>query len=176
MREELQKLQEMLNRNYPGMMMFARDINLSEAMIAKYKPGMIIREKAFVDATARVGGMVTNCRYCILSNHMGNLDMFEHGTNWQLHVARLGSRFKVLGVHTFRGKTAIFLLHLPDDEMWKFYINGETTLDRQLLENCIQRFEFKCEQEPIPEVTNAQWLDRCAFPVGMDDQGNFWPV
>lgn len=82
MREELQKLQEMLNRNYPGMMMFARDINLSEAMIAKYKPGMIIREKAFVDATARVGGM----------------------------------------------------------------------------------------------VTNAQWLDRCAFPVGMDDQGNFWPV
>ena len=172
----VQKIQAMVNKNYPGMMMFARDVNLPQEMIDRYQPGMIILERGFVDATARVGGMVTNCRYCILSNHMANVGMFEQGTNWQLHVAQHHSRFKVLGVHTCQGKTAIFLLHLPDDEMWKIYQTVEINLDRQLLEDCIRRFEAKCLQPPIPEVSDAKWLDRCAFPVGMDDRGSFWPI
>lgn len=173
---QLEKIQAMLNKNYPGMMMFARDINLPQSLIEKYRPGMIIVERGFVDATARVGGMVTNCRYCILSNHMANLGFFDRGENWQLHVAQHHSHFKVLDVHTFQGKTAIFLLHLPNDESWKLYKTVEINLDQQLLENCISRFEFKCCQPPIPEVTSAKWLDRCAFPVGMDDSGELWPI
>ena len=117
----LDLIQKMINKNYPGMMMLARDVNLPQELISKYKPGMIIMERGFVDATARVGGMVTNCRYCILSNHMANFGSSEEGINWQLHVARHHSFFKVLGVHTYQSKTAIFLLHLPNDETWKLY-------------------------------------------------------
>ena len=171
-----QKIQAMINKNYPGMMMFARDINLPQNLIDKYKAGMIILERGFVDATARVGGMVTNCRYCILSNHMANLGFFEHDTNWQLHVAQHHSLFKVLGVHSYQGKTAIFLLHLPNDETWELYKTVEIDLDQQLLENCIKRFEFKCVQDPIPEVTDEKWLRRCEFPVGMGNSGDFWPI
>lgn len=171
-----QKMQEMINQNYPGMMMFARDVNLPQKLIEKYQPGMIILERGFVDATARVGGMVTNCRYCILSNHMANLSLFEQGTNWRLHTAQHHSRFKVLGVHTYQGRTAIFLLHLPDDDNWKLYQAVQIDLDEQLLRDCVKRFEFKCVQPPIPEVTDATWLERCAFPVGMDEDGNFWPI
>ena len=173
---DLQKMQEMINKNYPGMMMFARDVDLPQRLIEKYSPGMIILERGFVDATARVGGMVTNCRYCILSNHMANLGMFEQGTTWQLHVAQHHSRFKVLGVHNCQGRTAIFLLHLPQDESWKLYKTVEINLDQELLKNCIRRFEFKCVKPPIPEVTDARWLDRCRFPVGMSENGNFWPL
>lgn len=72
-----------LNQNDPDMMMFARDVNLPQILIEKYEPGMIIPERGFVDAAASAGGKVTNCR------------------------------FKVPGVHTYRGKTAVFLLLLP---------------------------------------------------------------
>ena len=172
----LQKMQEMINKNYPGMMMFVRDVDLPQKLIERYKPGTIIQERGFVDATARVGGMVTNCRYCILSNHMANLGLFERDTNWQLHVAQHHSHFKVLGVHTYQDKTAIFLLHLPNDDTWKLYKTVEINLDQQLLEDCIRRFEYKCIQKPIPEVTDRKWLDRCVFPVGMGDSGEFWPI
>lgn len=174
--EHIQLLQDAINKNYPGMMMFVRDVNLSPSLIAKYRPGMIIREKALVDASARVGGMVTSCRYAILSNHMANFGLFEQGTNWQLHVANQGSHFKVLGTYTYQGKTAIFLLHLPDDTSWKLFQDFECNLDQQLLDDCIKRFEAKCLQPPIPEVTSSEWLDRCKFPLGMDDNGVFWPV
>lgn len=173
---KLQIIQDMINKNYPGMMMFVRDVNLPQNLIEKYKSGMIILERGFVDATARVGEMVTNCRYCILSNHMANIGNSGDGINWQLHVAQHHSHFKVLGVHTHCGKTAIFLLHLPNDETWKYYRFLEINLDQQLLETCIQRFQNKYIQPPIPEVSNARWLDRCTFPVGMDDDGTFWPL
>lgn len=174
--EQIQQLQEVMNSMYPGMMMFARDTNLSPELEAKYQPGRVIRERAFVDATARVGGMVTSHRFAILSNHMANLSMFGDENNWQLHVANRDSRFKVLGKHTHQGKTAIFLLHLPDNETWKLLRNVENNLDQQLLTDCIARFEAKCTQPPIPELAGRDWLDRCLFPVGLDDDGNFWEL
>ena len=106
---------------YPGITLFARDVNLPPELAEKYKAGMIIREKGFTDTTIRFGGMVTSCRYVILSNHMKNLAMLENGTNWGLHVANKDAHFKVLGQVTYKGKTGIFLLHLPDDETWKAY-------------------------------------------------------
>ena len=172
----LQALQNAMNQIYPGLTMFVRDANLPEHIAAAYQPGMILREKAFVDASARVMGMVTTHRYAILSNHMANLSQFEHGTNWGLHVANCGSRFKVLGTHTHCGKTAIFLLHLPDDDSWTLFRNAEIDLDKQLLADCIQRFEGKCLFPPVPELATEQWLDRCRFPVGLDDSGNPFPL
>ena len=106
---------------YPGITLFARDVDLPSGLAEKYKAGMIIREKGFTDATIRFGGMVTSCRYVILSNHMKNMSILENGTNWGLHVANKDAHFKVLGLHTHAGKTGIFLLHLPDDESWKLW-------------------------------------------------------
>lgn len=174
--EQIQKLQDAINKNYPGLTAYVRDMNLPEHLAAKYKPDMIIREKTYVDATARIGGMATTHRYVIMSNHLANFGMFEHGANWQLHVARRDSHFKVLGSHTYRGKTAIFLLHLPDDDSWKLFRNVDCNLDEDLLKSCIERFEAKCTLPPIPELAERDWLDRCDFPVGMDANGNFWDL
>lgn len=33
-------------------------------------------------------------------------------------------------------------------------------------------FEFV----PIPELATDKWLDRCKFPLGMDDNGNFFEL
>ena len=41
---------------YPGIRLFARDVNLAPGLAKQYKPGMIIREKGFTDASCRFGG------------------------------------------------------------------------------------------------------------------------
>ncbi len=173
---DMQQMQSVINQMYPGIAIFVRDVNLPDDLANKYIPGMIIREKGLTDASCRVMGMVTTHRYMILSNHMGSLAQFEHGTNWGLCVARADSHFKVLGQHTYKDKHAIILLHLPDDETWKLFRNIDISIDKQLLETAIQRFEAKCELPPVPELATQQWLNRCEFPIGMSDDGTFWEL
>lgn len=173
---DMQRMQSVINQMYPGIAMLVRDINLPDGFADKYVPGMIIREKGFVDASCRIGGMVTTHRYIILSNHMRNFSQFEQGTNWGLCVAPSDSRFKVLGRHIYKGKCAIILLHLPNDENWKMFKTVNVSIDQQLLEMTIQRFEEKCELPPIPELADRLWLGRCQFPVGLNDEGEPWEL
>lgn len=175
--EQVQALQAALNRTYPGLSMLARDVNLTYEQASKYEVGMIIREPAHVDASRRVMGMVTTHRYAILSNHMEEPTgkELEIGPNWGLRVAKPGSYFKVLGKHTYQGKTVIFLLHLPEDD-WKLFINTVIDSDAELIRKCIARFEAKCTKAPVPDLAMPGWQERCAFPIGMDNQGNLFPL
>lgn len=175
--EEVQALQEAVNRTYPGLAMLARDVNLTYEQASKYEVGMIIREKAHVDASRRVMGMVTSHRYAILSNHMEEPTgkELELGPNWGLRVAPPDSYFKVLGKHTCQGKTVIFLLHLHNQD-WKLFRNTVVDSDAELIRNCIARFEAKCAKPPVPDLMMPNWLERCAFPIGMDNQGNLFPL
>lgn len=173
---DLQQIQDIANKMYPGIQIFVRDVNLNDKLADKYLAGMIIRERAFTDASKRVMGMITTHRYMILSNHMADLSLFEHGTNWGLCVANKDSHFKVLGQHTYKGKKAIVLLHLPDDITWKLFEKIDISFDQQLLKMAIQRFEVKCELPPVAELVTLEWLDRCSFPIGMNDKGELWEL
>ena len=172
-----EELEAIADRVYPGIALFARDVNLPPVLAQRYTKGLVIREKAFTDATSRFMGMVTTHRFVILSNHMMDLSQFmEQNTRWGLCVANRDSHFKVLGQSTYRGKTGIFLLHLPDDVSWKLWLTAEFSMDRQLYDMAVQRFTAKCSQLPVPELSTDAWLERCAFPVGMSDEGEFWPL
>ena len=170
------KIEEAINRTFPGLTMFVRDVNLPEIIACKYTPGRIIREKAFVDASCRVGGMITTHRFAILSNHMASLESFEHGTNWGLYVAQRDSHFKVMAIHEYSKKTLILLLHLPDDENWKMFCNTQISIEDEIVSTSIDRFEKKCKLDAIPELTTDEWLKRCSFPIGMDDKGNLFEL
>ena len=172
----MEEAQQLVNDILPGLTMFVRDVNLSTVDAARYIPGMIIKELGYTDASHRVMGMVTSHRFAILSNHMRDLGPYEHGTNWGLCVAIRDAYFKVLDVYTFKGKTQILLFHLPDDERWKWFkhlrlILGEQNLEEKWIADCRKRFEFKSQQEPIPELITDDWLARCAWPLGMDGFG-----
>lgn len=168
--------EQVINRTYPGLTMFVRDVNLAPELAAKYTEGLIIREKGFTDASCRVMGMVTTHRYAILSNHMADLCEYEHDTNWGLCVAHRDSHFKVLGQETYKGKTVILLLHLPDDEAWKLFKNIVVNTDKNLVAMCIERFKSKCDEPPIPELATEAWMERCACPLGMDDNGDLFEL
>lgn len=107
----------------PGLTMFVRDVDLSPVCAKQYKPGMIIMERGFTDASNHVMGMITSHRFAILSNHVADFRAYEHDTNWGLFVAQRGSHFKVLDVYEYQGETQILLLHLPDDNRWTLFQN-----------------------------------------------------
>jgi len=172
----VEKLEEVMNRTFSGLMMFVRDVNLPDNIAKKYIPGMIIREKAFVDASHRVMGMITTHRFGILSNHMAKFEEYEDGMNWGLCVANRDSHFKVLAVHEYSGKTLIVLLHLPNDDDWKIFQKIRSNIEDDMASSAIERFENKCNLEPIPELTTERWLERCSFPIGVSDEGKYFEL
>lgn len=172
----IEQMQQAANDMLPGLSIFARDTNLSHQVASVYQEGMIICEKAFVDATYRVQGMITTHRYVILSNHMKNLTAYEHGTNWGLCIANRDSHFKVLGTHHCNGRTAIILLHLLDDERWHLFEKIHLSIESDLVKKAISSFEAKIALPTIPELTGEEWLQRCSFPLGVDKNGIPWPL
>lgn len=170
------ELEGALNDMLKGLANYVRDVNLDPEVAALYQPGMIIREKTFVDASRRVGGMATTHRFAIFSNHMADLSEYEHGTNWGLCVSASESRFKVLDVYTYEGKTQITLLHLLNDERWRIFTNAEFDMPGLTVKDIRGQFEMHCAQEPIRELTTDEWLGRCSDPIGMDPKGWFYPL
>jgi hypothetical protein len=173
-----QLIEDAANDMYPGLQVHVRDANLAEDIAARYVKDMILHEPGYVDGSCRVGGMITTHRTAILSNHMLNEhDAFGTDDNgWGLCIASRGSHFKVLGSHVHHGKTIIVLLHLPNDDRWRLFRDINVNLDADVYASCIRNFERKCDMPPIPELATDEWLARCSFPVGMDEQGNYFPV
>ena len=106
---EKQQLESLMNEMLPGLQLL---LEINYARRSGVLPSReVVRNPAFTDATCRVGGMVTTHRYSILSNHMVDLVLAEHGTNWGLCIANRDSHFKVLDIYEHEGKTQILLLH-----------------------------------------------------------------
>jgi hypothetical protein len=170
------RLEALVNQVYPGLQMLVRDARLPAPVLASYRVGMVIREHAYTDMTSRVMGMVLPHRYAILSNHVADFSQYEHGTGWGLHVAARGSHFKVLDVFQHQGKTQILLLHLPDDENWVHFQDTVVSIDEELVETSRERFVANCSLEPIRELSTEEWMERCAFPLGMDEHGSLFAL
>ena len=151
---------------------YVRDVNLDSKFVDKYEIGQIIQEKAFVDASDRIGGMITSHRYLILSGYMADFSSFEKGTNWGLHVAKNGSRFKVVDIYTVGDKTQILLLQLP--EGFEEVFENRTDVEEEFIERERENFEKDLKKEIIEELAGDLWLQRCEFPLGMNDEGEFF--
>ncbi|MBR2640273.1 MAG: hypothetical protein IKD39_06865 [Oscillospiraceae bacterium] len=183
----ISQMEKAINETYPDIALLVRDVNLSLEIENLYENGKIIREKAFVDASYRVGGMGTSHRYIIFSNHMANLSRMGTEANWGLCVANRNSHFKVLGKIKSTDKTAIVLLHLPDDEKWKFFEAAKLnirynekfekfkdltfSIENRLFEEAKKEFEKMRLMPPFEELAKEDWLKRCEFPIGVSDDG-----
>ncbi|MDR1491078.1 MAG: hypothetical protein LBS65_11520 [Desulfovibrio sp.] len=173
--DEHEWIRQVVEETYSELGVFVRDVNLSKSLEEKYTVGLIIREPGTVDASRRIGGMATTHRFAILSNHMKSLEDFDF-ENRGLCVAMGGSYFKVVETHTYKDKTFILLLHLPDGDAWRIFPHVRVNIENTLKGECIQRLEEKCGEPVIPELAAEEWLGRCAHPVGMDEQGEYFPL
>ncbi len=171
----------------PGMGMFVRDVNLPEEIAEKYEPGKIIMHKGYTEASSRVAGMVATHRFAILSNRMvpfEDVPYFINGNSrsWGMHMVDRYSHFKVLDVYEYEGKTQILLLHLPYDKSWRVFKNGEILQDAasgiegELIEQGRARFEEALKSDPIPELQSQDWREICQYPIGINEDGEFFDL
>lgn len=174
MKFDEKRYEEIVNITYPGITMLYRDVNLG-SLETWYSKDIILREKGFTDASKHGGGMITTHRFAILSNHYSDVTKMEHGTHWGLCVMQSDSHFKVLDVYKNQGKTQITLLHLPK-EGWELFKTSFNNVDEQLIEYTRKRFDICLELQPIPELTTDVWIDRCSFPLGVSDEGEYFPL
>lgn len=157
---------------FAGSSRYVRDTNLDEDLAGKYEIGQILTEKAFVDASSRIGGMVTTHRYLILSQFMADFSRFEEKTNWGIHVAKNGSRFKVLDIFEHEGKTQILLLQLPDG--FKGVFNNKTDIEDMVIKRERENFTEDLKKDVIVDLADEVWLERVSFPIGISDEGEFY--
>jgi hypothetical protein len=171
---DIKQFEDACNRVLPGLTMFVRDVNLPEETALKYTAGIILRDPTFCDTTYRVGGMATSHRYAVLSNHYQDVSQYEHGTNWGLCVCQNNSHFKVLDVYELNGKTMIVLLHLDED--WKLFQDVKINIEDDLVSTCRERFKAKYNTPVIPELGTEDWLNRCMYPIGIDDNNDYFAL
>ncbi len=163
---------KVIESTFVGASRYVRDVNLDEKLAGRYEIGQIIHERGFVDASDRIGGMVTSHRYLILSSYMADFSGFEEGTNWGLHVANRDSNFKVVDIYTVGDKTQILLLQLPN-AFESVFVN-RTDVEEEFIERERENFDEDLKRDVIEELAGEMWLERCKFPLGMDEKGEFF--
>lgn len=159
---------------YQDAKLYVRDTNLSEKQAKMYVPERIIQERTFVDATPKIGKMTTTHRFSILSNHIANLSEFENEKDWNIHTTPANSIFKVLDVYEHNEKTQILLLHLING--FESIFRDARTTKRECVEKSREIFEESFEKEVIASVNSTEWLERCEFPVGLNDEDEYWEI
>lgn len=157
------------------MVYVVRDCNLPENIEKKYIPGMIIREKEFCDATYIIGGMVTTHRFTILSNQFYDLSSFSNEQKG-LCTTNREARFKILDKFSANGKTQITLLELPRDERWKNFLNITYITEKMMAKDAREKFLTLSTISPLPEQNSQDMLDKFYKPIGINEEGVFYPV
>lgn len=151
---------------------YVRDCNLSDELIDKYEKGQILTERSFTDASSQLGGMITNLRYLILSNQMSDFSAFEKDTNWGVHTAKADSKFKVLDIYKKEDKTQILLIHILEGFEEAFEMQEKIFED--IIGQSRSLFDICMDCAPVEDLNDDAWLERVSFPIGMDDNGNFY--
>jgi hypothetical protein len=156
---------------------FVRDVNLKEEIAEKYVPGLVVRMPRPTDVSYKIGGMITSHRYFILSNSIIIREKFDKESGCGHCAAMCDARYKVLGTYSIDGKTAIFLVHLPEEsEQWEIIKEASLPEEQTILEKAIRYFKRTYNLPPVPALTTKDWLSLCADPIGIQENGQFFPL
>ena len=168
------QIEEIYNQTFGGLTLFYRDTTLSENLISKYSVGQILTERGFTDMSYKGGGLTTNFRYLIASANAKDLSAFNPDSAKFGHVLLSSNAFfKVLDIYTIGEKTQIFLLEIPETAV-DFFASATSNIEEDITKKARESFDTKVNSEPIAELQTQEWKERTAFPLGMNDNGEFF--
>lgn len=176
-----EQTEEIINWTLPGLTMYYRDSELPETIIQKYQVGQIFRSQTFVDVSSLAGRLMKNCRFIFASSKAAPLYQVNRDTErWKLHTINANSYFKVLDIYIKEDKTQIFLLHIPAKGIG-FFRNtilklSENNIEKQIIEKARNSLDQKMEMMPVQELEEAEWVERTCFPIGLDNNNEFFPL
>ena len=173
---ESSQIEALLERAFSNLSFFYRDANLSVEILDKYYTGLIIQERAFVDASYRAGGLVAKHRYLIVTPNARDLSMVPPANPEQgLVVIMRDSFFKVLDVYESRRHTQITLLDIPEALVDVLDRGAELSdMEKEIAEAARADFDKHLAMKPVSALTDSEWLERVSFPLGMNDDGEFF--
>jgi tetratricopeptide (TPR) repeat protein len=161
-----------LNATFAECGAFFRDTTLPEAVLGRYRVGVLLREPTYCDASHRAGGFVAPHRYVIFSSHAKSLHALEPEP-WGLCAWAPSRRLKVIDVVGDGEHTQITLLEIPEHLLEWFATPGPNPIEQSFAGHGRELFAQLRAAAPVPILDTDHWRDRLVFPVGVDDQG--WP-
>ena len=115
--------------------------------------------RALAALTAR-GEMATNDTFDGLISHLATV-----------HPSRY---FKVLDVYRKREHAQITLLHIPEELIVHLSTPELNEMEEEIVEAARANFEDSLLKPTVPALTEAEWLERTAFPLGMSEEGGLF--
>ena len=169
-----QELEALFNQTFSGLTLFYRDANLNENLISKYHVGQIIMERGFTDMSYKGGGLSSNFRYLIASSNGKDLSMFNPDAKKFGHIVLTSNAyFKVLDIYKIGNKTQLFLLNIPEQGIAVFK-KTKTTIEDEIIQKARKSFDEKNNADVIVELESKEWRERTEFPLGMNNDGEFF--
>jgi CHAT domain-containing protein/tetratricopeptide (TPR) repeat protein len=153
-----------------------RDTMLSNDILERYKIGLFLREPTFCDATFKLSGFVAPHRFLIISSNARCLDQIVH-TTWGLCVWQTGRVFKVIDQTERSGRLQITLLEIPE-EFLDLFCNTDPgrAIEESFISQAHSTFDQCIELPPLPELNTDEWRNRLVFPIGINDEGHYFPI
>jgi len=172
----LENTEDIFNWTYPGATLYYKDCELGSSVVQQFKEGQILRNGYFLDVSWKGAGLNKNTRFIIASSKAAKLYEINPDVEKYGHCCiNANSYFKVMNVYKLKGKTQIFLLHIPANGL-NYFSKVISNFDEQFIERAKKSFDEKIEMEPLSELLEKNWIDRTNFPVGMDAYNKFYPL
>ena len=154
-----------------------RGTELPEATLAKYEPGLVVREHGFVSATANAAVRFPgNTTYVIESVNGREVERVADEPIEHEVVFFTGTRFAVLDTDRDPGGDAtVYLREIPDARLRRGGESGANAIDTEVLD-ALRRSRRVRDAMDLRLRFPAGRPDKYAAPIGIDDAGRFFRV
>lgn len=159
---------------FSGHEAYYRDTVLPARLLPLYEVGVVFRDPTLCDATHQFGGFAAPHRYLIISTSATCLDSLSQEPGLGQCIWLPGRLFKVIAVHQRDGHSQVTLLEIPEALRAQFATAHLTPMEEQFAEQAAAQFEQALRTPALPEHASPRWLDRLAYPLGIDDHGRFF--
>jgi hypothetical protein len=174
-REDSPALGQLWKETFSGVGFFYRDADLEYKVLEKYHPGMIIQERAFVDCSYLDGGLAARHRYLIITGKAKDLHALAGvDRRYGPAIIQRNGFFKVLDVYERRGHAQITLLHIPEELIGHLRSPELNEIEKEMVEAARTNFEENLDKPAVSTLTEAEWLERVMFPLGMSEEGDLF--
>jgi hypothetical protein len=137
--------------------------------------GIVVQERAFVDCSYLNGGLAARHRYLIITSKARDLHALAGvDSKYGPAIIQRDAFFKVLDVHHLDEHAQITLLHIPEEPIYLLRTPELNEIEEEMVEAARKNFNESLTRSVAPALTEPQWLERVAFPLGMSEDGDLF--
>lgn len=168
-------LEEMWKETFSGVRFFYRDADLQNEVFEKYRRGLIIRERAFVDCSYLAGGPAARHRYLLITGKARDLHALAGmDRRYGPAIIQRDAFFKVLDVHELGGHAQVTLLHVPEALVDRLATSELNEIEKEMVGAARKDFEESLARPVVEALVKPEWSERVSFPLGLGEGGDFF--